>query len=564
MRAAIYARVSTEEQAEKYGLASQLTELRAFAARKGYAIPEGAEFLDDGHSGAELDRPALGRLRDAAHAGAFQVVLAHDPDRLSRRLVHQLILLDEFGRAGISVEFLGTPREDTAEGRLLLNVQGVIAEYEREKIRERTMRGKREKARRGLVPAGPTPYGYKQDPAGQGRLVVHEEEARVVRMIYRWFVDEGRSIRRIVTELGQLCIHAARGQAWAKSSVRRLLTSEVYIGRAWFNRRDRAAGGRFRPKREWIPVSVPAIVTPEVFEAAQRQFRRNAEILSGRPSASPYLLRGLLRCGECRRKFAGNLSRGRRSYRCSGRDRLVAEERCGVPELNADQIETLMWETVVNILKQPGFLEEKIGAYRKALGVREVEIASEAEYLARQLGDIERQGERLLDLYLNDRFPRVELEKRLKDLEGQKAALANRLAQVQQKAAAHAAEAAHRDAVVRYCHLALRGLDRLTADGRRQLLRALVDEVIVRGNCWEIHGILPGRWAPSPRGGNWSESQDVVTAAGGDLEGPLGVGLPADLREVHVVGGVLTLLGFWLGARRLDRPLAGQPLDRLA
>src|SRR5436189_37191 len=103
MRAAIYGRVSTDEQVRKFGLSSQLRELRTFAARKGLTIPQGAEYLDDGYSGAELDRPALTRLREAARAGAFQVLLIHDPDRLARRLSHQLVLLEEFERAGVQL-----------------------------------------------------------------------------------------------------------------------------------------------------------------------------------------------------------------------------------------------------------------------------------------------------------------------------------------------------------------------------------------------------------------------------------------------------------------------------
>jgi len=137
VRAALYARVSTEEQAERYGLASQVTELRELATRKGYEIV--AELSDDGVSGATLDRPALTRLRDQVRAGAYQAVLAHAPDRLSRNLAHQLLLLEEFKKADCAVVFLTTPTEDTAEGRLLLNVSGVVAEFEREKIKERTV-----------------------------------------------------------------------------------------------------------------------------------------------------------------------------------------------------------------------------------------------------------------------------------------------------------------------------------------------------------------------------------------------------------------------------------------
>jgi len=138
MRAALYARVSTEDQAEKYGLASQLTELRALAERRGFTIA--TEFVDDGISGAKLDRPALNRLRDAVRAKACDVVLIHDPDRLARRLAYQLLLIEEIERAGVAVEYVTTPRAATPDGQLLEHVKGVIAEYERAKIKERTGR----------------------------------------------------------------------------------------------------------------------------------------------------------------------------------------------------------------------------------------------------------------------------------------------------------------------------------------------------------------------------------------------------------------------------------------
>ncbi len=131
--------MSTDEQAQAYGLTSQVRELRELARRKDYRVVD--EHADEGVSGTILDRPALTRLRDGVRAGTYRVVLVHAPDRLARSLVHQLVLLEEFKQAGARVEFLTTPAEDTAEGRLLLNVSGVIAEFEREKIRERTLGG---------------------------------------------------------------------------------------------------------------------------------------------------------------------------------------------------------------------------------------------------------------------------------------------------------------------------------------------------------------------------------------------------------------------------------------
>jgi len=495
-RAALYGRVSTDEQTEKFGLSSQMYELRALADKRGYHVADGGEFADDGYTGTELDRPALTRLRDAAHAGLFQVVLVHDPDRLSRNLGHLLLLEEEFEKEGVRLEFLTTPREDTPEGQLLLHVKGAVSQYERSKIRERTLRGKREKARRGLIPAGPVPYGYRADPNAPGKLLVDADEAAVVRMVFEWLVTEGRSIRAITTTLGELGIRAARGRKWAKSSVRRVLTSEVYVGRAWFNRRQRR-GTELRPRQvsEWLPISVPPVVPEAVFQSAQTQLAQNRETLAGRPPSRLYLLRGLLRC-QCGRKLCGNVSHGRREYRCAGRDRLAGAERCRKRPLNADDMEALVWHVVTDALRQPELLSEKMEAYRVQLGAREVEVRSELEHLDRQLTELERREARLLDLYLEEGLQVPALKERLADLREQKTGLKDRIARARAQLDAHEAEVGRQEAIKRFCEQVLRGLDQLAPEGRQRLLQTLLDSVLVSPEALEIRGVLPGRTLP--------------------------------------------------------------------
>ena len=164
MSAALYARVSTDRQAEKYGIASQVEALKKRSLEKGWTIlPDGDKdaFVDDGYSGAELDRPALNRLRQVAREGGVDVVLAYDPDRLSRKLYHQMILAEEFEKQGIKLEFITQDMGTSPEDRTFFNMRGLVAEYEREKIRERTLRGSREKARQGkVVSAGTIPFGF--------------------------------------------------------------------------------------------------------------------------------------------------------------------------------------------------------------------------------------------------------------------------------------------------------------------------------------------------------------------------------------------------------------------
>ena len=513
MKAALYTRVSTEEQANKYGLASQLSELRVHATKRGYAIPEGGEFVDDGYSGADLERPALDRLRQAARARAFDVILVHDPDRLSRRLAHQLLLAEEFERATIRLEFLTTPREDTPEGRLLLHVKAVIAEYEREKIRERTSRGKKEKARRALIPAGPVAYGYRLDPQQPGKLVIHDEEALVVRMVFRWLAEEQRPIREITAELRALGVRAPRGRLWAKSSVRRLLTSELYAGRGYYNRRERLAKRlRFRPESEWIPIPVPPIVSSELFDRARAQLARNKALMVGRPGHRVYLLAGLLRCGTCGRRYVGIPSHGRRLYRCAGRDRLVAGvNRCGARTCSAERLETTVWQAIVSVLRNPSLLAEKIESRQIRLGIRTIEVRSEAEYLTSQIAEADRQEGKLLDLYLDGGLDSPVLRARIQEVRDRRQSLEARLAVVQRQISSQEAEAARQETIRRLCRQVLAGLSKLTPEGRQQLLRQLVNEIVLREQAVEIHGVLPAS-LPGP-GQSGSQARESPAAA---------------------------------------------------
>src|SRR5512140_2149153 len=161
--AAIYARVSSERQRQDETIQSQTVGLRELAAERGLLLPEDLVFEDEGFSGASLQRPALERLRDRAAEGAFEALLCHAPDRLARRYAYQVLLLEEFARAGVKVVFAKEPeRGASPEDELLRQFQGMIAEYERAQIAERTRRGKLHRARAGAVSVmARAPYGYR-------------------------------------------------------------------------------------------------------------------------------------------------------------------------------------------------------------------------------------------------------------------------------------------------------------------------------------------------------------------------------------------------------------------
>ena len=198
--AAIYARVSSDKQREASTIASQTAALIGFARSRGYQVPAEWVFEDEGYSGASLVRPGLERVRDLAAEGQIEAVLVYAPDRLSRKYAYQILLIEELARHGVDTVFMQAPQAATAEDQLLVQFQGMIAEYERAQILERSRRGKRHRARQGQVNVlSGAPYGYryvrKSDDAA-ARYEINHAEADIVRTVYDHYVGAAMKHRR--------------------------------------------------------------------------------------------------------------------------------------------------------------------------------------------------------------------------------------------------------------------------------------------------------------------------------------------------------------------------------
>ena len=238
--AAIYARVSSEQQREENTIASQTASLIEFAKSHDLEVPKEWVFEDEGYSGATLERPGLERVRDLAAEGQIRVVLAYSPDRLSRKYAYQILLIEEFARHGVETVFVKSPPGDSAEDQLLVQFQGMIAEYERAQILERSRRGKRHRAQAGEVSVmSGAPYGYRyirktdEVPAA---YVVDEAEARVVRRVYQMYTIEGLSIGEITRQLNSEGVPARRASRWERSVVWGVLRNPAYRGVACFGK----------------------------------------------------------------------------------------------------------------------------------------------------------------------------------------------------------------------------------------------------------------------------------------------------------------------------------------
>lgn len=295
MRAAIYARVSTERQERQQTIDSQIDVLRAWACDAGHELTDAHVFRDEGYSGARLDRPGLDALRDAVRDGEIDVVGVVSPDRLARRYAYQVLVLEEFRRAGCAIAFHNRAISEDPGDQLLLQIQGAVAEYERALLGERFRRGKLQKARAGQFIGGKAPYGYRLVPrrdAVSSHLVVDEEEAVIVRMVYGWLVEEALSIRQILKRLnfGPWFPRSGR-RPWSPSVVHHIVSDPVYIGTAYSNRYEYLSSAkprsrkptydgkgtrRLRPKEQWIAIPVPALIEQAIWDRAQAQLVRNA------------------------------------------------------------------------------------------------------------------------------------------------------------------------------------------------------------------------------------------------------------------------------------------------
>src|SRR5437868_14313296 len=215
--AAIYARVSSDRQKENHTIASQTAALVEYAQTHGYSVPPEWVFQDEGYSGAILVRPGLEALRDLAAEGQIAAVLVYSPDRLSRKYAYQVLLSEELSRCGVELIFLKAPVGTTPEDQLLVQFQGMIAEYERAQIAERCRRGKKYMAHQGGVNVlSGAPYGYryvrKSDPSAAFYEVI-EAEAKVVRMVFEIYTQQGLSINAIAGLLNERQSRHARAKA---------------------------------------------------------------------------------------------------------------------------------------------------------------------------------------------------------------------------------------------------------------------------------------------------------------------------------------------------------------
>jgi len=466
MQAAIYIRVSTDDQVRHgFSLAEQREACRGRATSLGATTIE--EYADEGVSGTILDRHGLSLLRESIRNNQVDLLVVRDPDRLSRKLSHQLLLTEEFEKAGVKIDFLDFDWKDSPEGRLFYSIRGAIAEYEREKIRDRMVRGKDQKARQGGVPVGFYCYGYNYTPE-LGKVTLSDIEAPIVKNIFNWFAYKDIGINGVARKLNEIGTPTRKGKGkWHRNVVRQILRNPVYIG-LW----------RYKD----ISIKVPGIVDTETWDKAQQKLKEVRRLWAGR-SKKKYLLSGIITCSDCGNTMTGVYTnwwgKKERRYTCHKNSQGAKSRGCEpFKALPAEIIESAVWKQIQVWLSDPDELAKEAVNEEP----REEELKQEISRTREHLTGVEKGRSSIIDTLA---LGLIELDtntkKKLADLKRRKERLENRIKELETVLNEAQRYMAEMDELRLISKQVLSKLDSLEFHDKKALVRVLVSQVIIKG-----------------------------------------------------------------------------------
>jgi site-specific DNA recombinase len=520
--AAIYARVSSARQKKDQTIGSQTQALREHAAQNRLEVPEAWVFEDEGHSGATLVRPGLEALRDLAAQGCVDVVLCYSPDRLARKFAYQALLIEEFTRSGVRVEFVKGPRGDTPEDQLMVQFQGMFAEYEKAQLAERYRRGKAYRARAGSVNVlGGAPFGYRYLRKNEHSGAVYEiaeHEAALVTEMFRRYADDGASIADLARWLTSQGVLTRTGKTrWDRSVIWGMLRNPAYAGTAVFgktrvvaespglNRVARLQGRSVprasrtvdRPREEWTGIPVPAIISTQTFDRVQQRLADNKRY-AARNTRVPSLLQGLAACQACGYGYYRTSTRTTNKkiyyYRCLGSDdyRYEGGRVCRNQPVRADYLDTVVWDHITGLLADPALIRNEIS--------KRLEQARTSDPVTRQRHRLEADQAKaataitaMIEAYSEQLITIDELRTRLPHLRAREANLRGQIDAID-------TQSADRDAYLQLADNLESFLAQLNSTAatastpdRQRVLRLLVKDVLVGPEKITIRHRIPAR-----------------------------------------------------------------------
>lgn len=511
---AIYARVSTGRQENEETVKGQLMVTRDLAKKNGYTIVK--EYIDDGWSGDILARPALDQLRSDAKNKIWEAVLVYDPDRLARRYSYQELVMDEVSEQKIEWMFITVASPKNGEEKLMHGFRGLFAEYERMKIAERFRLGKQRKVREGHLLVSEAPYGYTYIPKKDkvhGYYEINEREAKVVKMIFSWVVNEKLTIRSVVRRLQELKIpprESKRG-VWNTSTLSSLLRNKTYIGEAYYGKsyavvperpfknevykKNKKTSRKSRPEEECVMIPVPeaAIIDRELFERAGKQLADNYATCP-RNRKNDYLLAGKIYCTCGRRRVGEGPQRGKHLYyRCTDRVyNFPLPRQCQEAGINARVADVKVWERMAGLMSSPDLMMEQAkglaGDQHKESEVSQVSISG----LKKEIEKLKKEDERYVKAYGAEVITLGQLQEHTNDIKGKIGALEGQISQSnQQKGQSRNMILPTMEELVLFCQEMQEMLKCLGFERKQKIIRDVVDRVTGNREKLLVSGYLP-------------------------------------------------------------------------
>ena len=405
MRIATYTRISTDEVNQPYSLGAQSEKLANYvASQEDWELV--ATFTDQ-MSGAKLERPGLTSALRAAKAGKFDLLLVYRVDRLSRSVRGLAEILETLDGVGVGFRSATEPFDTTSPaGRMMVQMLGVFAEFERATIIDRVIAGMDRKASLGGWCGGVAPYGYRA-VKGEGRLSVDESEAPLVPVLFDLYANQHLGSHAVANWLNAAGLVTRSGKPWSFKSVLTVLRSRVYLGQV-------------RYRDGWCDGSHPALVDEELFDAAQVILDERAEDSSKRATnASDYLLTGLVVCSHCGQRFSGTRATGRhetyRYYTCGSRQRYGAKT-CNADRLPADVLDSAIIESLLAAYEDSDLFRAAVGEAQSQARDGHSHHDDELQAVTNELAKVDASVDRYLRAFESGSMPEALCGERVKEL----------------------------------------------------------------------------------------------------------------------------------------------------
>lgn len=512
--AAIYCRVSTDNQeSEGTSLLTQLEACLKYCQDKGYDV---AYRFSEAYSGLTLERPKLSELRELVRTEQIDVVVVYCLDRLSRDPTHGVILTQELEKHGIKLEAVTEDVDNSELGKLISYIRGFASKLEAEKIRERTMRGKKARAAKGKIPGSVGKhFGFYYVPGkgeGEGIRYINEDEAKWIRKWKDWLLCEDLTLNEITRRMRSLGVPTCSANGiWQSSTIRQILSNPTIMGTTYaftYTYEDRTSNGNGdkkrrrklvrKPKQDWveIPGATPAIISKAEFDAIQQKLAQNKAI-PRRKAVSSYWLQSRVICGLCGRRYRvkSQLVNSKSNphyvcyYECPCLNSMASPDKCSNRRWNRDKLQGLVWEQIRAFLLKPQAVLAGIEALQ--------DNASQEDYYRQELRDIDKALKSLdeeqwsLLQQAKRGFPEKMVEADNKRINENRASLMQRKADLEEKivSAAHAAN--NMVSIEQFCELARRNIDTFGDEDKKLATQMLDAKVYVYPDSVNIEGIIP-------------------------------------------------------------------------